>query len=257
MVIRTIFIFSALLISTALTSACVPLAISAGAATGIAATKEGGLSSEISDANIQATINDSWFQYDIDMFRKLNMTVEQGNVLITGVVQEPEHRVEAVRLAWNVEGVKQVINEVQVADSDGVTGYLRDTWIGTQLRARLTASRSVSAINYSIDVVKGTIYLMGIARSQAELNEAIDIARNIQYVQNVVSYVRVETPQTPVIQGAKTSNNVTNNQIQQSSLPPKPDANITYGNDVAPNIPVTNTNPVIGIQQPIVEDTTF
>lgn len=257
MVIRSLFLLSALLSATALTSACVPLAISAGAATGIAASKEGGLSGEISDARIAGTINDAWFQYDVDVFRKLGLTVEQGNVLITGVVQNPEERVEAVRLAWNVEGVKQVINEVQVAEGDGVTGYLRDTWIGTQLRARLTANRNISALNYSIDVVKGTVYLMGIARSQSELNEVIDIARNLQYVQNVVSYVRVDVPQAPVIEGASNPSVAPQNYQSSGQIQQQPMSEVTYSNTANTNIPVTSTHPIIGAQQPVVEDSPF
>ncbi len=200
------FVLSALLLGTvsiAMTG-CIPVALTAGAAAGIAAGKEGGVSGELDDARIQAAINDAWFRYDLNMFSKLHLTVEQGRVLITGVVQNPEDRVEAVRLAWGAKGVKQVINEIQVADSDGVSGYLKDTWIGTQLRAKLTANRDVHALNYSIEVVRGVVYLMGIARSQAELNDVVDTARNIEYVQNVVSYVRVAVEEAPVIQGAST-----------------------------------------------------
>lgn len=201
------FVTSVLLLGTVsvLTTACIPVALTAGAAAGIAASKEGGVSGELDDARIQSAINDAWFRYDLNMFSRLSLTVEQGNVLITGVVQNPEDRVEAVRLAWGVKGVKQVINEIQVADSEGVTGYLKDTWIGTQLRAKLTANRDIHALNYSIEVVRGVVYVMGVAKSQAELNEVVDIARNIQYVQNVVSYVRVSVEQQPVIQNATTS----------------------------------------------------
>lgn len=190
-----------LLLSVALIG-CVPVALTAGAMTGIAASKEGGVGGELDDARIQTQINDAWFRNDVEMFSKLHLTVEQGRVLITGVVQEPEDRVEAVRLAWQVPGVTQIINEIQVADSEGVGGYLKDTWIGTQLRAKLTANRDVNALNYSIDVVRGVVYLMGVAESQAELNEVVDIARNINYVQNVVSYVRVKVPQAPLIKDA-------------------------------------------------------
>ena len=132
----------------------------------------------------------------------MNLTVEQGEVLITGVVQNPEHRVEAVRIAWTIQGVTKVINEIQVAGSEGVGGYLKDTWIGTQLRAKMTASPDIHALSYSIEVVRGVVYLMGVARSQNELNDVVDIARNIDYVQNVVSYVRVAVQQAPNIQGA-------------------------------------------------------
>lgn len=192
----------ALLLASALLSGCVPVAVTAGAMTGIAASKEGGVGGELDDARIQTEINNAWFRNDVEMFSKLHTTVEQGRVLITGVVQAPEDRVEAVRLAWQVKGVTQIINEIQVADSEGVGGYLKDTWIGTQLRAKLTANRDVNALNYSIDVVRGVVYLMGIAESQSELNEVVDIARNINYVQNVVSYVKVKVPQAPLIKDA-------------------------------------------------------
>lgn len=205
MVIR--LLLSALLVTSL--SGCVAAAVGAGAMAGVAASKEGGISGQVDDARISAAISDSWYRYNVEMFRKLNLTVKNGDVLITGVVQNPEHRIEAVRLAWQIEGVNKVINEIQVTGSEGVGGYLKDTWIGTQLRAKLTASPDIHALNYTIEVVRGVVYIMGVARSQNELNEVIDIARNINYVQNVVSYVRVAVEQTPVIQGATGNTEVT------------------------------------------------
>lgn len=211
----------ALLLATALLSGCVPVAVTAGAMTGIAASKEGGVSGELDDTRIKTEINDAWFRNDIEMFSKLNTTVEQGRVLITGVVQAPEDRVEAVRLAWQVKGIKQIINEIQVADSDGVGGYLKDTWIGTQLRAKMTATRDISALNYTIDVVRGVVYLMGVAESQSELNEVVDIARNINYVQNVVSYVKVKVPQSPQINAAAATTAATSTTGSVTTYPIK------------------------------------
>lgn len=174
-----------------------PIALGAGAAAGIAATSEGGIEGSFTDARIATTINDLWFRHDVTMFRKLNLTVDQGRVLITGVVQNPEHRVEAVRLAWKAQGVKQVINEIKVAETGGVTGYARDSWITGRLRTALTFDRAVHAINYTIDTVQGTVYIMGSARSQAELNRVIETARTIPDVKQVVSYVKISGEAVP------------------------------------------------------------
>ncbi len=173
-------------------SACSPVGMVAGIGTmaGIAAVREGGISGSISDAKIQAQINDRWFRYDVETFRKLDMTVNQGRVLLTGVVQDPEDRVEAVRLAWQVEGVNQVINEIRIAESEGVTGFVRDGWITTRLRTALTLDKDVQNLNYSIDTVQGTVYLMGVSQSQAELNKVIELARTTPHVKRVVSYVK-------------------------------------------------------------------
>lgn len=175
------------------TVACSPvgMATGAGASVGMAAKSEGGITRAASDLQIQALINDKWFRKDFDMFRKLDMTIDHGRVLLTGVVQKPEHRVEAVKLAWEVEGVKQVINEIKVAEAPGIGTMANDTWIATKLRARLTVDKYVQSINYNIDVVDSNVYLMGTAQNEAELKRVVKISRETSGVKNVVSYVRM------------------------------------------------------------------
>ncbi len=182
-----------LLCTLILLSACSPLGLAAGAGAtlGIAAAREGGVQSTASDLKIKALVSDKWFRYDLETFTKLNLTVNQGRVLITGIVQNPDDRVEAVRLAWQVEGVNQVINEIRVADGEGLPGFVRDQWITTRLRTVLTFDRDVQSINYSIDTVGGTVYLMGVAQSQAELNKVIETARTVPHVRQVISYVKM------------------------------------------------------------------
>lgn len=174
-------------------AACTPLSVAtgAGATAGIAASQEGGIATAIDDKWIQTQINDAWLKYDIDTFAKLNTTVQQGRVLITGVVQKPDARVEAVRLAWQVKGVKQVINEIRVANSEGIQGFLRDGWISTRLRGAMLLDRDIDSIHYTIDTVQSVVYLMGVARDQAELDHVIETARTIPHVKQVVSYVKM------------------------------------------------------------------
>ena len=175
------------------TSACTPLGMVTGAAAGVgtAASKEGGIGGAVTDASIKGSINEAWFQYNIDTFSKLSTTVNQGRVLVTGVVQNPADRVEAIRLVWQIKGVKQVINEVRVADSEGVPGFVRDTWITTRLRSTITFEKNVQSLNYSIDTVQGVVYLMGVAMNPQELNKVMEIARTIPNVKQVVSYVKM------------------------------------------------------------------
>lgn len=167
------------------------VAIGAAATTGIAAAQEGGIPGAVSDAVIKAKINDAWLNYNFDTFSKLSTTIDQGRVLITGVVQDPEARVEAVRLAWQVKGVQQVINEIRIAEDAGITGFVKDTWVTSRLRTAITIDRGVQAVNYSIDTVSGVVYLMGYAQNRQELNRVIETARTISGVKQVVSYVKM------------------------------------------------------------------
>jgi len=164
-------------------------AAGAGAVGATAAQSEKGFRRSVADTDIRIAINDLWLQADEEMFRKVNLQVQEGRVLLTGNVPLPEQRVEAVRLAWQAPGVREVINEIEVNDTSGVTDLARDTWISTQLKTDLLFDQDVSSIDYSIETVNQVIYLMGVARSQAELNRVVGHAKDISYVRRVVNYV--------------------------------------------------------------------
>lgn len=235
--------FLSLLVPAFLSGCTVTGAATGAAATvGIAASQEGGLSQAASDARIQIEINDLWFRHDVEMFRKLDMTVSQGRVLLTGVVQNPEHRVEAVRLAWQPDGVNQVINEITVAESTGIVGYARDAWITARLRTAMTLDRNVLSINYNIDTVQGVIYLMGFAQSQVELNHVIELARTVPDVKRVVSYVKVigvDDAATNSEGAASSSNSYVGDESGYNDPIDQP---IPTTSDVRGPIPITNAD---------------
>lgn len=170
---------------------CSPLgaAVGVGAVGVTAAQTEKGFRRSVSDTEIRIAINDRWFQADEEMFRKVNLQVQEGRVLLSGNVRLPEQRVEAVRLAWQAPGVREVINEIEVNDTSGLSDLARDIWISTELKAALVFDDQVSSIDYSIETVNQVIYLMGVARTQAELDRVIGHAKDIAYVRRVVSYV--------------------------------------------------------------------
>ncbi|MDP6843234.1 MAG: BON domain-containing protein, partial [Rhodospirillales bacterium] len=101
---------------------------------------------------------------------------------------------QAVALSWKADGVKEVINEIQLSKSSTVANYAKDTWITTQLTTKLTLDEDVLSINYAIETVNGTVYLIGIAQDKKELGRVIAHAGNVQYVRNVVNHVRIKDP---------------------------------------------------------------
>lgn len=180
-----------MLVTALAASGCVPAALGAGATVGLAAAQEGGIKGAATDTAIRVQIADAWFKHSTTMFGKLDMTVKEGRVLLTGSVPTPDMRVDAVRLVWQVSGVRQVINEIRVDSGEGVTGYATDTWITSNLKSKLLLDKYVQSINYTVETVGGTVYLMGISQDQKELDRVTNHARNIRYVKNVVSYVRL------------------------------------------------------------------
>ena len=179
-------------------SACAPIAIAAGAgaAVGVAVAQEKGVSAAADDVRIRTEINGLWLETDEDLLHDVELQVQERRVLLTGSVEDPELRLKAVRLCWQVDGVKEVINEIEISDKSGFANYSRDAQISTELRSTMLVDQDIRSINYSIETVNQTIFLMGVARSQDELDRVIDHARNIEYVRRVRNYVRVKEPET-------------------------------------------------------------
>ena len=180
------------LLSLLALTACAAPGIVAGAATaGLAVAQERSIGAVIDDTAVELQIQHYLLQASDGLFIRVGIEVHEGRVLLTGVVPAPDDRVEAVRQAWQVNGVLEVINEVQVSDRAGITDYLRDAKITSQLRFKMLRDRDISDVNYAVETVNGIVYLMGIARSRPELDKVTTHARNIAGVQKVFSHVRL------------------------------------------------------------------
>lgn len=175
------------------TSGCVALlGVGAGATVVGATAQERGLSGAWDDTKIRSRINELWLDHNFEMFQNVGLTVSQGRVLLTGKVKSPEMRLDAVRLAWKADNVREVINEIQVTEEGGIATYAQDVWMSTKLRSKLLFDDHISSLNYSVETVNGTIYLMGIAQDEGELKRVTNHARNIEKVKRVVNHVRIK-----------------------------------------------------------------
>lgn len=181
------------LAAAGLLSGCAGMVIGGAATTATAAAEERGLEGAVDDTKIRAEINHLWFQRDVEMYRQVGLTIKEGRVLLTGTVPNADARVEAVRLAWQPAGVREVINEIKVTgvDSNGGSG-LSDFAIAQKMKAKLLFDKEIRNINYTIDVNEDVIYLMGLAQNETELDRVIAYARDISGVRGVVNHVRMK-----------------------------------------------------------------
>ncbi len=181
------------LIAMAGLQACVPLVIGGATETAVVVAQERTVGSAIDDTGILLQIKNLYAKEDYkDLLANVEIKVVEGRVLLTGNVDKPESQIEAVKLAWQIPNVKEVMNEVQINDKSGIWNYTKDVWISTQVRARLLFGKDIHNINYSVITVNQVVYLMGIAQNQEELNRATNVASSTNYVQRVVSYVRMK-----------------------------------------------------------------
>ncbi|MDZ4738160.1 MAG: BON domain-containing protein [Rhodospirillaceae bacterium] len=167
------------------------IAIGVAASAATKATEERGFTTSVSDDALYLDINRRLLDQDGDLFSAVKLQVHEGRVLLSGEVETPESRMEAVKIAWQPDGVAEVINEMTVTGADP-NGW-RDFWIIKKIDGKLLLDGEIRSINYSVESVDGVVYLIGIAQNEDELNRVIDHARDVQYVRRIVSYVRIKT----------------------------------------------------------------
>jgi len=176
-------------------SGCAPAVLGVGTAAVAASSTEKGLSTSVSDGLIFTKIQDNFLQSDASLPTVVDVTVNDGAVLLTGKVKTPEEKVLATKLTWEVRGVREVVNEIQVTDKSSIKDIAKDLAASAQLRGKLIADAGVSSLNFSIDVVNGTVYLSGVAADAEEMNRVVSHARDLRFAQQVVNYITLRTDQ--------------------------------------------------------------
>jgi osmotically-inducible protein OsmY len=172
-------------------AACTPASavVGAGAAVGVAAAQERSLSEAASDTRIRLDINRLLLQERHDVYLDVHLQVVEGRVLLSGTVPDAQARVDAVRLTWQAKGVREVINEMQLADKDTLADFASDRWIETRIRTKLLADKEVHSVNFSIEAVDGAVFLMGIAQDQDEVERVVGHSKDVPRVRRLVNYI--------------------------------------------------------------------
>ena len=184
--------FMLLLSSFALTS-CIETAVGLGTAAVAASTTEKGFSTSVSDTVIEAKLTDKFIKNDASFVTGVESSVSNGSVLMTGKLDTQDQKILATRLAWEIKGVKEVINEIQLVSDKSVKTTAKDLAASAQLRAALIGDQEISSLNYSIDVVNGIVYLSGVAANEKERERVITHAQGLRFAKKVVNYIILST----------------------------------------------------------------
>jgi osmotically-inducible protein OsmY len=170
-------------------NACVAAAVVTGTQAAKTLAEERSAGARVDDNTIDIEIKNKFVQKDFEgLFGAVSTDINEGRVLMTGKVKDEITKKDASRLVWEVNGVKEVINELQTDDKGSFSSYMEDAWIANQVRTRMIFTKKFRDINYDISVVNKTVYIMGIAQNQEELDAATEIARRTKGVTKVVSY---------------------------------------------------------------------
>lgn len=186
---------SLLILLSLLLSGCFPTIFAGATRATVAAAKDRSIGDAVDDAKISAKIKADFIKDGFRaLYTKIDVEVINGRVMYTGVVDSEEDIMKALEIAWNQEGVKEVLNELQTDKDSGKfngTQYAKDSLITAQIKAKTMVNHDIKFVNYTIVTSNNIVYIFGIARSAEELETVASIASQIKGVEKVITHARV------------------------------------------------------------------
>ena len=123
----------------------------------------------------------------------ISVKVLDGNIFLSGKVDEPEEKLKITKLAWETKGARSVKSAVAIKGETNFKGTAKDVLITSQLRTALIFNKLIKATNYNIDTINGKTYIFGISMSNDEKKEVIKEAKEVYGVKDIIpSIILVE-----------------------------------------------------------------
>ena len=94
-----------------------------------------------------------------------------------------------------VDGVKKVYDEIQVSEDGTIEESAQDFTTEYKIQGALLGRINTRIINYRWRCVGGTAYLIGMAKDEEELDEALDAVLGADGVVDIVHHIRIKPPE--------------------------------------------------------------
>ncbi len=141
---------------------------------------------QIDDTIMQKNLSARLALADKKYFLSIQSEVRDGNIFLSGKVDEPEEKIKITKMAWETRGVRSVKNAITIKGQSNFKSTAKDILISSQLRSALIFNKKTKARNYTLETINKTVYIFGIAMDREEKKEVINEANKIYDVKKVV-----------------------------------------------------------------------
>ena len=148
---------------------------------------------QIDDTIMQKNLSARLALADKKYFLSIQSEVRDGNIFLSGKVDEPEEKIKITKMAWETNGVRSVKNAITIRGQVSFKSTAKDILITSQLRSALIFNKKTKARNYTLETINKNIYIFGIAMSLEEKKEVINEANKIFDVENVYPSIYLAT----------------------------------------------------------------
>ena len=144
---------------------------------------------QIDDTIMQKNLSARLALTEKKYFLKVDTEVRDGNIFLSGKVDEPEEKIKITKMAWETKGVRSVKNAITIKGQTSFKGTAKDILITSQLRSALIFNKKTKARNYTLETINKKIYIFGIAMDEEERKEVINEANKIYDVEKVITSI--------------------------------------------------------------------
>ena len=141
---------------------------------------------QIDDTIMQKNLSARLALAEKKYFLSIQSEVRDGNIFLSGKVEEPEEKIKITKMAWETKGVRSVKNAITIKGQSNFKSTAKDILITSQLRSALIFNKKTKARNYTLETINKTIYIFGIAMDKEEKKEVINEANKIYDVEKVI-----------------------------------------------------------------------
>lgn len=147
------------------------------------------IGTQTDDAQIDLAVNKALLDDENVKVMDIDPYVFYGRVYLVGEYETDAQRARAIELAKGVEGVRSVKAHLLPKKEVAGCGLSDRVAMKARIRKDLIAAEDLHSTNVEVAVVQCNVVLLGIMDTSSEIDKAIDIARKVQNVRSVTSYL--------------------------------------------------------------------
>lgn len=148
---------------------------------------------EIDDSVVTARVKSALLADPVIKSFDFKVETRKGEVMLSGFVGTRAQADQALLIARGVQGVKVVVNKMDLKDGAATVGNVVDDGIITaKLKSALLADPNVRSFDIAVVTRKGEAQLSGFVDNQGQIDHASELARSVEGVKSVANEMSVK-----------------------------------------------------------------
>ena len=151
-----------------------------------------GFSASVDDTFLKTKIFTKISRKNLSNLTDITVSVSLGEVLLTGYSTDQISRLKLVENVIQTEGVKKVYNEVQINPSVSFSERAEDALFKSRLMTRMLFKSGINSNNFSLDVVAGNVYIIGLAENLEEKTIVEKFFSEMDDIRNLITIINIK-----------------------------------------------------------------